>query len=190
MPGTAIASAVIAGTTASIHGGTLLNAITKQSLNAASRSVSIYLSNRSSNILINPQVYTYSGNCFEPPQPTLPKGVAEISFGSTSASSSGAVGVMTYDITEDQRTSLVRLAIMFSVPYNYNNYENWFALGLFDPYQACDESLYDMMYNKDGTFERGKAVGTEIRFQSGKFTLKGTMSPVAKAEMKVEFWYD
>ncbi|KAJ8377132.1 hypothetical protein SKAU_G00077160 [Synaphobranchus kaupii] len=190
MAGTAIASAVIAGATASIHGVILLNFITKQSLNAASRSVSIYLSNCSSNILINPQVYTYSGNCFEPPQPTVEKGVTEISFGSTTASSSGAVGVMTYDITEDRKNAVKRLAIMFSVPYNYNHYENWFALGLFDPYQACDESLYDMMYNKVGTFERGKAVGTEIRFQSGKFTLRGNMSPVAKAEMKVELWED
>ncbi|KAJ8377133.1 hypothetical protein SKAU_G00077170 [Synaphobranchus kaupii] len=190
MAGIATAAAVATGAAASVSGVSLLNMITKQSLNAANRSVSIYLSNCSSNILINPQVYTYSGNCFEPPQPTLPKGVAEISFGSTSASSSGAVGVMTYDITEDRKNAGKRLAIMFSVPYNYNHYENWFALGLFDPYQACDESLYDMMYYKDGTFERGKAVGTEIRFQSGEYMLRGTMSTVAKAEMKVEFWDD
>ncbi|KAJ8280027.1 hypothetical protein COCON_G00070930 [Conger conger] len=77
---------------------------------------------------------------------------------------------------------------MFSVPFDHNLYENWFALGLFDTSQVCDESLFDLMYYKEGSFMRAKASGSEMSFQAGQYILRGTMCPVANAEVKVELW--
>uniref|UniRef100_A0A0E9SCQ8 Uncharacterized protein n=1 Tax=Anguilla anguilla TaxID=7936 RepID=A0A0E9SCQ8_ANGAN len=55
---------------------------------------------------------------------------------------------------------------MFSVPFDYSLYENYFALGLFETARACDSSLYDLMYNGEGTLQTAKATGTEISFRS------------------------
>ncbi|KAG1967948.1 actinoporin-like protein [Pimephales promelas] len=43
----------------------------------------------------------------------------------------GSVGVLTYDLFERNRNDYIEtLAIMFSVPWDYNLYKNWFAVGL------------------------------------------------------------
>ncbi|KAJ8377134.1 hypothetical protein SKAU_G00077140 [Synaphobranchus kaupii] len=133
--------------------------------------------------------FTDSGYCYNTPKPTVPQGVTEVcAFGDTKGSLFGIEGVLTYDIVDDQNEGAVkRLALMFSVPYNYLFNDNWFALGFFDLDEECDEPLFNRMYRKRGTFRREKASGSEIYFQCGKFTLRGTMSPVAKADIKVEF---
>ncbi|KAJ8277166.1 hypothetical protein GJAV_G00072150 [Gymnothorax javanicus] len=158
------------------------------SLAEASRSVSIQLTNSSSSILTNPQVYNFSGYCDSLLQPTVGAGVTETcAFVNTKRVFRGAVGVMTYDITADQgKKADKRLAIMFSVPFDYSIYENWFAFGLFDTDQACDDSLYKLMYYENGSFKRGKASSSEISFTAERYTLKGKMSPSAKAQMKIE----
>ncbi|XP_064190464.1 DELTA-thalatoxin-Avl1a-like isoform X1 [Anguilla rostrata] len=185
-------AAAIAGVaSAAVSGADLVNSVIQDPVNMCLRSVIINLTNSSSYILINPQVYTYSGYCYTSPKPTVEKKMTEkCSFGQTKGTASGAVGVLTYDITEDRKKKAVeRLAIMFSVPFDYNLYENWFALGLFEATQACDHALYNCMYHeKEKSFRRGKATGSEISYQSKKFTLSGNMSPVAKAEIIVELW--
>uniref|UniRef100_A0A0E9WXH3 Uncharacterized protein n=1 Tax=Anguilla anguilla TaxID=7936 RepID=A0A0E9WXH3_ANGAN len=190
MAGVVGAVAGVAGT--AISGAALVKAIVHDSVSGCLRSVVINLNNNTSYMLINPQVYTYSGYCYVPPQPSVEKRKTEVcSFGQTKGTACGAVGVLTYDITEDRKKKAVeRLAIMFSVPFNYNHYENWFALGLSDIDQACDHSLYNRMYYNTGSFKRERATGSEISFRSGKFILRGTMSPVAKAEIKVELWVE
>uniref|UniRef100_A0A0E9XZ40 Uncharacterized protein n=1 Tax=Anguilla anguilla TaxID=7936 RepID=A0A0E9XZ40_ANGAN len=117
------------------------------------------------------------------------KGKTEVcSFGQTKGTACGSVGVLTYDIFEDQKNKAeYRLAIMFSVPFDYTYYENWFSLGLFKTTQACDYSLYNRMYyEEEKSFKREKASGSQISFQCEKFTLAGTMSPIINAEMKVD----
>ncbi|KAG7488330.1 hypothetical protein MATL_G00032670 [Megalops atlanticus] len=174
-------------------GASMVNEIIQHSASAGDRSVSIHLTNHTKTyILVNPQVYTHSGYCYNPPQPTVKEGIREIcSFTKTTGTACGAVGVLTYDIANDCRKTLKRLAIMFSVPFDYSYYENWFALGFFGTDRACDESLYKLMYNEnDGTFTRTKALGTENSHTSTdkKYTLRGTMTPMAKAVLKVEVW--
>uniref|UniRef100_A0A0E9XYL4 Uncharacterized protein n=1 Tax=Anguilla anguilla TaxID=7936 RepID=A0A0E9XYL4_ANGAN len=164
------------------------NIVVHGSVSGCLRSVIINLTNSSSCMLINPQVYTYSGYCYAPPDPVVKKWKTEVcSFGHTKGGTSGSVGVLTYDITEDQEKDAVnRLAIMFSVPYDYKQYENWFALGLFESTQACDHSLYNCMYYNTGSFKREKASGSQISFHNEKFILRGTMSPISNAEIKVD----
>ncbi|XP_061095082.1 DELTA-actitoxin-Afr1c-like [Conger conger] len=189
--GEALAGAVAAGTSAVISGGALVAAITQTSLSSSGRSVSIHLSNFSCDILTNPQVYTYKGYSCTPPHLTLGKAAQGLCTFGNGEKTTGAVGVLTYDINECLRERAVkRLAIMFSVPFEYATYENWFALGFFEPHTPCDEALYNLMYYQDGSFRREKSSGSEIRFESGRYIVKGAMSPMSKAEMKVEFWDD
>ncbi|KAL4604791.1 DELTA-stichotoxin-Hcr4a-like [Arapaima gigas] len=173
-------------------GATLVNELVQQYHCAPDRCVSIVMSNCSKNhTLVNPQVYTFSGYCYNPPQPTVRPGVTEIClFGKTIGCATGAVGVLTYDVTDRQNSNQARLAIMFSVPFDYNHFENWFALGFFDKNRPCDESLYKHMYYETGKFTRGKSVGSEIKYceEEERFTLKGTMSALGRSVMKVEFW--
>ncbi|XP_061096831.1 DELTA-sagatoxin-Srs1a-like [Conger conger] len=189
--GVALAGAVAAGTSAVISGGALVAAITQTSLSSSDRSVSIHLSNFSHHILTNPQVYTFSGYSCTPPHLTLGKAAKGICTFGSGEGAIGAVGVLTYDINEGLREKAVkRLAIMFSVPFDYNLYQNWFALGFFEPDTSCDEALYNLMYYQEGPFKREKSSGSEIRFESERYSVKGAMSPMGKAEMKVEFWDD
>ncbi|KAG9331981.1 hypothetical protein JZ751_016257 [Albula glossodonta] len=169
----------------------LLNDLVRDFISAADRSVSVHLKNcTESHVLINPQVYTYSGYCRNPPQPTVGKGVTEVcSFGHTEGTARGAVGVMTYDIIEDRKNAVQRLAILFSVPFDYASFTNRFAVGFFEVYRACDESMYEEMYHgAETTFTRAEGSGSEISYKDQNFTIRATMSPVKKSIMKVELW--
>ncbi|KAL4635318.1 DELTA-actitoxin-Afr1a-like [Arapaima gigas] len=138
------------------------------------------------------RVYNYSGHCYNPSQPTVRSGVmGTCLFGKLTDSNAGTMGVLMYDVAKDLEDILTHVAIMFSVPFDYNLHENWFALGFFGKDQACDKSLYKLMfYNNRGMFSRQKASGTENRYthQNSRFIVRATMSLVSKPVMKVEFW--
>ncbi|KAL7864468.1 hypothetical protein AOLI_G00158880 [Acnodon oligacanthus] len=138
-----IASAIIAGVSLL---GTTIEQISRNV--DTDRNVAIQISNFSKQyILKNPRVFTSAGYSHSPPQPTVRKGTMEsCSFTKNPEKTYGCVGVLTYDACADNKSDTVkRLAIMFSVPYNYTQYESWFALGLFDASRSCDESLFNMM---------------------------------------------
>ncbi|XP_076867078.1 DELTA-stichotoxin-Hcr4a-like [Brachyhypopomus gauderio] len=158
------------------------------------RNVVIEISNFSDTYTLgNPKVHTSSGYCLSPPQPTIQKKTKEAcSFTKTSDTACGAVGVLTYQMLTNESYPVGELAIMFSVPYDYNMYENWFALGIFNAGLSCNDDLFKKMYydpsTNHSTFTRGKGTGSEITFSGGKLCIKGTMSPAGKSIMKVEFW--
>lgn len=138
------------------------------------------------------RVYLDSGNCHSPPQPTVRPLKTEVcNFTKSSAKTSGAVGVLTYDLFERHSNSAKeKVAIMFSVPYDYNLYQNWFAVGLYDKDKEVNESLYkEMYYNKDqDKFVREEAKGCGITYEGRSLDIKATMSPMGRAIMKVEVW--
>ncbi|XP_029977994.1 DELTA-stichotoxin-Hcr4a-like [Sphaeramia orbicularis] len=141
--------------------------------------------------LINPKVYLESGQVHVPPQPTVRPFKTEVcNFSKTSAKTSGAVGVLTYDLYHQLNGTAERLAIMFSVPYDYNLYKNWFAVGIYGKDRECDEGLYkEMYYSKDQrSFVREEAVGSTITCLGRQVDVKAAMSPMERAIMKVEVW--
>ncbi|XP_026886598.2 DELTA-sagatoxin-Srs1a-like [Electrophorus electricus] len=163
-----------------------------QSINTR-RNIVIEISNYSSKYKLgNPRVYTKSGYCLSPPQPTIQKKTKEVcTFTKTSDTACGAVGVLTYQILTNEMGSVGELAIMFSVPHDYRLYENWFAFGIFTTGMPCNEYLFKQMYYDPSTkhcpFTRGKGTGSEITYCRGNISVKGTMSPAGKSIMKVEF---
>lgn len=112
-------------------------------------------------------------------------------FRKSSAKTEGAVGVLTYDIMESTGQSpKQRLAIMFSVPFNYTAYKNWGAVGIYDPEKACDGDLFHEMYEeKETTFVRQEAKGGGFAYIGKDLDVLCTMSPMGRAIMKIEVWY-
>ncbi|XP_076121226.1 actinoporin-like protein [Alosa pseudoharengus] len=157
------------------------------------RNATIEISNLTNNYcLLNPRVFLENGETFNPPQPTVRPLKTEVcTFSKTSAKAKGSVGVMTYDLFERSRNDHIEtLAIMWSVPWDYNLYKNWFAVGVYPKSRACDESLYKEMYyekNQQG-FVREEANGSGINYVGSYLDIKATMSPLGKAIMKVEVW--
>lgn len=112
-------------------------------------------------------------------------------FCKAAAKTTGTVGVLTYDLFERQANCATeKLAIMFSVPFDYNMYKNWFAVGIYSLGKECNESLYkEMYYNKEQQgFVREEAKGSGITYQGLRLDIKATMSPLGRAIMKVEVW--
>ncbi|CAB1341725.1 unnamed protein product [Coregonus sp. 'balchen'] len=142
--------------------------------------------------LINPKVYMSSGYCYHPPQPTVRTTKTEVcSFTKDDDTATGAVGVLTYDLFHMQsRVCSERMAIMFSVPYDYNFYKNWLGVGVFEVARACDKQLYNHMYNeKDfSKFARSEARGSGVEYKAQHVDLRATMSNVGKSIIKVELY--
>ncbi|XP_004080771.1 DELTA-stichotoxin-Hcr4a [Oryzias latipes] len=157
------------------------------------RNVTIEITNLSNNhCLINPKVYLESGSCHSPPQPTVrPEKTEVCNFGKTSSKATGAVGVLTYELFERHSNKAQEtMALMFSVPYDYNVYKNWFGVGIYQQGKECNKSLYEeMYYNKEQQgFVREEAKGSGLTFHGNRLEIKATMSPMGKAIMKVEVW--
>lgn len=103
----------------------------------------------------------------------------------------GAVGVLTYDLYHTHsRSCSERMAIMFSVPYDYNLYENRLAVGVFEQSCACDEELYDLMYGEQESsrFVRSEKIGSGLECLASNVDLRATMSTIGKAIIKMELY--
>ncbi|KAK0135979.1 DELTA-actitoxin-Aas1a [Merluccius polli] len=59
----------------------------------------------------------------------------------------GAVGVFTYDLVNSGSETPWKIAVMFSVPYDFNLYDNWFAVGFSTAAQNVI-MIYERMYYK------------------------------------------
>jgi len=127
-----------------------------------------------------------SGDCtndlpWEIERDTTRKGV----FAKTPHSARGAVGVLTYKLSipsgKDQR-----LAVMFSVPYDFNLYCNWFAVGVFDENQSCDCHLYyEMYHNSSKYFMRAKG-GGNINFKHEGVVIEASMTDTKTPKLTVK----
>ncbi|KAM3849255.1 uncharacterized protein ACN63O_021095 [Diretmus argenteus] len=142
--------------------------------------------------LVNPKVYMNNGFCFSPPQPTVRTNMTEVcSFTKDDNTASGAVGVMTYELFDMRSRHCNELiAVMFSVPFDYNFYKNWLGVGLFEHTRACDEKLYKHMYNEKNftNFTRQEANGSGVVYAGRVVDLRATMSNEGKAIIKLELY--
>lgn len=138
------------------------------------------------------RVYLENGETSNPPQPTVRPLKTEVcTFSKSAAHATGSVGVLTYDLFERRRNDYTEtLAIMFSVPWDYNLYKNWFAVGIYPKGKECDQALYKEMYyqkNQHG-FVREEANGSGINFEGKNLDIRATMCPMGRAIVKVEVW--
>lgn len=129
-----------------------------------------------------------SGYNLSPLAPTVGSSERDIStFTKTYGKARGAVGVFTYELFNPSKKHTEIMAVMFSVPFDYNLYSNWFAAGIFDNCKICDKTLYDEMYNStERKFVRGEADGSSITYKGNDVTIMASMSNSGSAVMKVE----
>ncbi|XP_035510865.1 LOW QUALITY PROTEIN: bryoporin-like [Morone saxatilis] len=153
------------------------------------RQCSIEITNKCSNYTLrNPSLHTDSGSCTEPLPGTSidPSKTGNALFTKTPNTARGAVGVFTYNLlNQSANASTEKIAVMFSVPYDYNLYSNWYAVGIFDKSVLCDHDLYYQMYNNTGTFERKKG-GQSIEYRKDNVTIIATMTDTFQPVMHVE----
>jgi len=159
------------------------------------RSVTIEISNLTRNYcLINPKVHLENGETYNPPQPTVRSLKTELcTFSKAGGKATGSVGVMTYGLFERSHNDCTEtLAIMFSVPWDYNLYKNWFAVGIYKKGRNCDKDLFKEMYYEKNQHEHGfvreEATGSGINHVGNHLDIKATMCPLGNAIMKVEVW--
>ena len=90
----------------------------------------------------------------------------------------GVVGVCTYYFSKIDKT----LAVMFSVPFDYNWYSNWFDARLYSGYKWANKDLYKGMYNDDPF--RGDNRWHVKDLGSG-FLMEGSMSSSGQATIEI-----
>lgn len=140
------------------------------------------------------RVYLENGETYNPPQPTVRPLMTEVcTFTKSSGKATGSIGVLTYDLFERTQNHYIEsLAIMFSVPWDYNLYKNWFAVGIYEKGRECDKALYKELYyeknQKEHGFVREEATGSGINYVGNYLDVKATMSPLENAILKVELW--
>nr|XP_020476905.1 DELTA-sagatoxin-Srs1a-like [Monopterus albus] len=140
-------------------------------------------------VLCNPRVYTYSGNYNKPLPATIgPSKSGGALFTKTPNTACGSVGVFTYDLQNKSTKRCSRkVAVMFSNPYDFNLYSNWFAVGVFNKNKKCDYDLYsEMYYNEEKGFVRGEARNHALTYTSDVVNIIATMSDSYKPVIKVQ----
>lgn len=81
----------------------------------------------------------------------------------------------------------MKMAVMFSVPFNYNFYENWQAVGMFGMGTNCDVNLYKEMYDgKQIGFVRGKASDSRLLFQQDDVLIEATMTDTCQPVLSLK----
>ena len=93
----------------------------------------------------------------------------------------GAVGVFTYCIPGLYRT----LAVMYSVPFDYNWYSNWFNVKLYKGYVRADKGMFNDLYYDADPFKgdngwHDRSLGSGLKFRGAM-----TSSGQATLEIKV-----
>ncbi|XP_029995909.1 DELTA-alicitoxin-Pse1b-like [Sphaeramia orbicularis] len=139
--------------------------------------------------LCNPRMHLYSGQCVIPQSPFVDSGTSDVAvFVKTPNAARGSVGIITYDLQNNKtKKSCMKMAVMFSVPYDFNIYSNVYAVGIFDKRKECNKALYnEMMDGSPATFARKEArePGSLI-YKGGTFTIMATMSDAYQPVIKL-----
>ncbi|CAI5677904.1 unnamed protein product [Oreochromis niloticus] len=137
----------------------------------------------------DPSLHLVRGLCQIPlPAKLEPSESGNALFSKTGGTTCGSVGVFTYDLY-DSATNRAdkKIAVMFSVPFDYSLYSNWYAVGVFDKATNCDYDLFCKMYHSNERgFVRGNADGHDLTHTVDDITVKSSMTNSSVATLKVD----
>jgi hypothetical protein len=152
------------------------------------RKIAIAIVNNTEKKLINPKYYLEDGEIKRTDLTIYEKEVGFVASRKTEYSVFGTWGVVTYEIENTNK----KLAIMWSVPYNYSIYENWFKLAIINLDNQTNKNLLDdMYYNKGMTKGKVKnaASGSQTWQQEG-YILEGIMGTGGSATLNMSIKTD
>ncbi|XP_062407561.1 uncharacterized protein LOC134098511 [Sardina pilchardus] len=155
------------------------------------RECNIDIKNTSAFILCNPKSHSVSGYCNDPLPPTLnPSEEGKGCFIKTAHTACGSVGVFTYDIFQQHENQYIgKIAVMFSNPYDFSLYSNWYAVGVLGMEKSCDYELYNEMYNGvQMGFVRGKASGSSLTHDGSSVGITASMSDSYQPVLKIKVY--
>ncbi|XP_062391180.1 DELTA-sagatoxin-Srs1a-like [Sardina pilchardus] len=153
------------------------------------RQCSIEIENTSEFILTTECYHCISGSCDTPLPPRLsPSESGRGRFIKTPYAACGAVGVFTYDIQEPEtQLNSGKIAVMFSNPYDFVEYSNWYGVGVFCTETLCDSELFKKMYyGVEEEFARGKASEPSLTYKGSSVTIEASMSDSNDTVIKVQ----
>ncbi|XP_030592517.1 bryoporin-like isoform X2 [Archocentrus centrarchus] len=157
---------------------------------AESRQCTVYITNNSTDYTLrSPSVHLLSGGCQTPlPAALRPSESGSVLFSKTALTARGSVGVFTYNLyNEPANQAEKKVAVMFSVPFDYNLYSNWYAVGVFDSTMQCDNNLFQNMYREgERAFTRGKAGHCLTYIDNQTVTIKATMTDTCQPTLTVD----
>ncbi|CAL8391192.1 unnamed protein product [Arctogadus glacialis] len=139
--------------------------------------------------LSDPGLFLVSGECISPLPPQIKKrSKASGNFTSTLLTARGSVGVFTYDLVHHQHKDYnAVLAVMFSVPFDYNLYSNWCGAGIFNRGTDCDNDLFDLMYyGSEMGFVRVKGGAAARTFKGEIVEVAVNITDSSRAVLSVE----
>ncbi|CAI5657554.1 unnamed protein product [Oreochromis niloticus] len=156
------------------------------------RQSTIHITNKTQGYTLqNPSLHLVSGLC-QIPLPTKlgPSECGNALFSKTGGTARGSVGVFTYDLYDAAADRAdKKIGVMFSVPFDYGLYSNWYGVGVFDRETNCDSALFRNMYRSpERGFVRGKADGYDLTHRdiNVNVTVKSSMTNFSVATLKVE----
>ncbi|XP_038566057.1 DELTA-sagatoxin-Srs1a-like [Micropterus salmoides] len=155
----------------------------------ATRQCTVEIENKCSEYTFcNPQVFTYSGSYEKPLPPTLgPSESCSALFIKTPSTACGAVGVFTYELqNKSTKKCDGKMAVMYSVPYDFNFYSNYYAMGVFDVNTKCDYDLYKEMYYGAGAVFVRREAKDSLTYKGKDVTITATMSDSYTPVIKVQ----
>lgn len=143
-----------------------------------SRQVAIGVDNESQKYWTAANVYFYSGTSDSILPHSVPTSKALLySARKTSGVARGAVGVFTYHMSDGNT-----LAVLFSVPFDYTWYSNWWNVKVYSDHKPADYSMYyDMYYDKASEGDNSwhyKSIGYGLK-------IKGFMTSSSKASLAI-----
>lgn len=164
-----------------LAGTTLLTDVMNKLLSALSsvgnRAAAIGIDNYTNINLIDPEQYLYSGQMYKPPAPEIQGGKADACcFTKTSGAARGTVGVLTYVLQGRGQ----KLAILWSVPYDYGSYSIWYDVQVISQSKPTNYDLYSDMYYGDPM-----VAGTNISKVSNGFKLNAACGTVSDCMIRV-----
>ena len=130
-----------------------------------------------------------SGCCAIPLSPLIqPCDSDMVQFIKTPHTARGSAAVFTYDLQrKDTDKPTEKIAVMFSVSYDFNLYSNKYAVGIVEMSKKCDYDLYSEMYSgTDEAFMRGKASGPYLIYKGKQVTIMAAMSDTYQPVIKLQ----